>query len=448
MFAALGREYGSALTVNLPGLGKTVVISDPVLVKDLFTMNYDLIERPKLNNLSALFGPGSMFSLAGDELVERRRLLLPAFHSKRIRGYEHIIEEEVMRETANWPQGREFETLQPLRRIVLTAVLRAAFGAEGPALDELRELIPPAVKLGFRILPPVPPIVRRDLGPWSPRGRFLRYRCRIDAVVESLIADTRTDPTFEERSDVLALLLKGHCKDGGPVPDQDIADELLTMVVASLETTAAALAWAVERLRRDQRLMLRLTAEVDAGGSELRQATIREVLRTRPPIVGLLRRTKARIRLGDWVIPEDSLVLTSIDLAHESEESFPDTKSFKPDRFVDGSANPFAWIPFGGGLNRCFGAAFATMEMDATLRILLREFNFAPTDAPGERPRKGFARPPRRGGRAVVYRRTAGASSDAESASVTNYGNGGSENPPSRHRFRIRRSGSTILRSD
>ena len=163
--------------------------------------------------------------------------MVPPFHGKRMRSYEHIIEEEVMREIATWPEGREFETLQPMMRITLGAILRAVFGAEGPALDELRDLVPPMVTLSAAIAV-VPPKMRRDLGPWSPWGRYLQYRRRFDAVIDSLIADARADPAFEERSDVLALLLQARYENGEPIPDQHIADELLTLLASGHETTA------------------------------------------------------------------------------------------------------------------------------------------------------------------------------------------------------------------
>ena len=423
MFAALGRRYGSAFTINLPLFGQAVVISDPVLVKDVFSTSSDLIERPTgAGHLGEGFGPGSTFSLAGDELLARRKLVVPPFHGKRVKSYEHIIEEEVMHEIANWPEGREFKTLQPMMRMTLNVILRAVFGAEGPALDELRGLLPPMVTL----IPPyvlLPPIMRRDLGPWSPGGRFLRYRRRFDTIIDSLIADARADPALEERSDVLALLVQARYDNGEPIPDRHIADELLTLAASGHETTSAGLAWTVERLRRHPSLLSRLTEEVDAGGSELRQTTIWEVLRTRSVLEGTTRRTKKRIRLGDWVIPENTSVIFSIRMAHASDASFPDAESFNPDRFAGvGAPKPFAWIPFGGGVNRCIGAALANMEMDVTLRTLLRELRFAPTDAPGERRHwRGVATVPARGGRAVVYRRTAKVSSDADSASVDDH---------------------------
>jgi cytochrome P450 len=415
--AALGRRYGGAFTLDLPVLGHTVVISDPILVKDLFSTSRDLMGRP-IHNLGEILGPGSMFNLDGDKLFERRRLLAPPFHGKRVGNDEYIIEEEVMREIANWPEGREFETLRPMMRITLNAILRAVFGAEGPALDQLRRVLPPAVSLGSRI-GLLPQIVRHDFGPWSPGGRFLQYRRRIDAVIDSLIADARADPNFDERSDVLAVLLQARYENGEEMSDRHIADELLTLLTAGHETTSTALAWAVERLRRHPRLLSRLTDEVDAGGSELRQATILEVLRTRPVLDGALRRAKTRIRLGNWVIPEDYTVMASVQLAHASEENFPDAASFNPDRFVGTIPKPVAWIPFGGGVNRCIGAAFANMEMDVTLRTLLRELRFVPTNAPGERAHnRGVAFAPARGGRAVVYRRTADLASAADSTSV------------------------------
>jgi cytochrome P450 len=155
----------------------------------------------------------------------------------------------------------------------------------------------------------------------------------------------------------------------------------------------------------------------------LRQRTIWEVLRTGSVLDGTTRHTKKRIRLGEWVLPENTAVVLSIRVAHALDESFPDAASFNPDRFVGASApKPFAWIPFGGGVNRCIGAAFANMEMDVTLRTLLRELRFAPTEAPGERRHfRGVASVPARGGRAVVYRRTAKVSSDADSASVADH---------------------------
>jgi cytochrome P450 len=401
--ATVGRRYGSEFTLNLPIFGEAVVISDPALVKELFTMNTDLIARA--GTLGDVLGPGSTFSLDGTAHRQRRKLLVPPFHGKRMQGYEQIVEEEALREIATWQEGEEFATMPSMMRITLNAILRAVFGADGAALEELRELLPAMVLKSSR-LAVLPPTVRRDLGPWSPAGRAAKLRRRYDAIISGLIADARTDPGFEERSDVLALLLRARYDDGSPISDDHVADELLTLLAAGHETTATTLAWAVERLRRHPRLLSRLADEVDAGGSELLQATIFEVQRTRPVINATARLTKTRIRLGEWVIPERHVVMVSIGLAHAAERNFADPAVFDPDRFVGNPPDNHAWIPYGGGIRRCIGAAFANMEMAVTLRTLVREFEFRSTYAAGEAAHsRGVATAPGRGGLAVVYRR-------------------------------------------
>lgn len=399
----LGSGPNPTFMVNLPIFGHAVVVSDPTLVKDLFTTSTDHIARA--GTLGEVFGPGSTFSLDGTPHRRRRKLLVPPFHGKRMQGYERIIEQEVAREIATWPEGREFATLEPMLRITLNAILRAVFGAEGAAFEELRELLPPMALRASR-LAVMPPAVRTDYGPWSPWGRVERMRTRYNAIIARLIADARDDPSLAERGDVLALLLQARYDDGSPIADDHVADELLTLLAAGHETTATTLAWAIERLRRHPRPLNRLTAEVDAGQTDLLQATIFEVQRNRPVINATARITTSRIRLGEWVIPENQVVLVSISLAHASDDSFADAAAFDPDRFVGNPPDTYAWIPYGGGVRRCVGAAFANMEMTVTLRMLLREFEFSTTYAPGEKLHsRGVATAPADGGLAVVHRR-------------------------------------------
>jgi cytochrome P450 len=415
---AVGRRYGSEFTLNLPIFGHAVVISDPALVKDLFTTSSDLIARA--GTLGDVLGPGSTFSLEGAAHRARRKLLVPPFHGKRMAGYENIVEEEVMRELATWPEGEEFATLPSMMRITLNAILRTVFGAEGAAFEELRDLLP-AMVLRTSRLAVLPPFARRDYGRWSPWRRAEALRRRYDAIIARLIAEARDDPALGERVDVLALMLQARYEDGSPIADDHVADELLTLLAAGHETTATTLAWAMERLRRHPGLLSRLTDEVAAGGSDLLQATTFEVQRTRPVINATARMTKTRIRLGEWVIPERHAVLVSISLAHTSERSFPDAAEFNPDRFVGNPPDTHAWVPFGGGVRRCIGAAFANMEMMVALRTLLREFEFGTTGAPGEPMHsRGIATAPGRGGLAVVHRRVrvAGVRDDAAQASV------------------------------
>ncbi|WP_319446134.1 MULTISPECIES: cytochrome P450 [unclassified Mycobacterium] len=400
---AVARRYGTPVTVNLPGFANLVVVSDPDLVKDVFTTDADLLGEGA--NLGQVLGPGSTFSLDGAAHRQRRKLLVPPFHGGRIRAYERIVEDEVMRETAGWPDGDEFATLPSMMRITLNAIVRAVFGADGDTFDELRQLLPDAVLLGSRMTA-APAALRRDWGRFSPGGRLDRYRRRYDTIVQQLIDNALNDPSLDERTDVLALLLRARYDDGTRISDQHLADELLTLLTAGHETTATTLAWTVERLRRHPRLLDELSDDLDADSSELCQATIWEVQRTRPVIQAAIRTARTRIRLGEWVLPEGSSIAVAIGMAHASEHSFPHADSFDPTRFLGAKPATNHWIPYGGGVRRCVGATFANMEMTVVLRTLLREFTLLPTaDADEPSRSRGVAVAPGRGGLAAVQRR-------------------------------------------
>ena len=258
----LRERYGPAFTVNAPVVGKAVVISDPAEVKQLFTTSPEIADNVDFN-LGRVLGPNSFFALSGEAHKRQRKLLVPPFHGRRLRTYEAIVAEEAVREMATWPEGREFATQDSMMRITLNAILRAVFGADGPELAALRELLPAMVKLGSRLA--VLPIPRTDLGRWSPWGRWLAYRREYDAIVDRLIASAGPD-----RGDVLALMLQSRYEDGTGMSRDEIADQLLTLLGAGHETTATTLAWAVERLRRHPAVLRRLADEADAGGPSCR----------------------------------------------------------------------------------------------------------------------------------------------------------------------------------
>jgi cytochrome P450 family 138 len=404
MIQRLARRHGNVFTLNLPMYGRVIAVGDPQLAKQIFTTSPDELGNIQ-PNLGRLFGTGSVFALEGDEHRRRRRLLAPPFHGKSMEKYESIIEEETLREIADWPQGSPFPTLPPMMRITLNAILRAVFGAEGAELDELRRLIPPWVTLGSRLASV--PMPKRQFGRYSPWGRLAEWRRRYDKVIDKLIDDERADSRFAERTDVLAMLLRTTYEDGSAVSRKDIGDELLTLLAAGHETTAATLAWAFERITRHPDLLAALVEEADGDGSQLRQATILEVQRARTVIDFAGRHVYPAIyRLGEWVLPRGDSILISISQIHENPEVFPDPERFDPQRYIESKPAMFAWLPFGGGARRCVGAAFANMEMDVVLRTMLRHFTLETTTAPAERWHcRGVAYTPKDGGRVVVHRR-------------------------------------------
>jgi cytochrome P450 len=404
MIKRLARHYGNVFTINLPMFGRVVVVAEPELAKQIFTASPEELGNIQ-PNLSRMFGSGSVFALDRDDHRRRRRLLAPPFHGKNMKHYESIIEEETLRETAGWPEGQSVATLPSMMHITLNAILRAIFGADGAELDELRRLIPPWVTLGSRLA--ALPKPRRTYGRFSPWGRLAQWRRQYDIVIDKLIAAERADPNFEDRTDVLALMLRSTYDDGSIMSRKDIGDELLTLLAAGHETTAATLGWAFERITRHPDLLAALVEEADNGGNELRQATILEVQRARTVIDFAARRVYPPVfQLGEWTIPRGYSMMVSIAQIHDDPNVFPDPERFDPQRYVGTKPSSFAWIPFGGGTRRCVGAAFANMEMDVVLRTILRLFTIETTSAPGERWHcRGVAYTPKDGGQIVVRRR-------------------------------------------
>jgi hypothetical protein len=392
-------RYGDAFTIDVPIFGRAVVISDPGEIKQLFTASTDVVDNLDAN-LGRVLGRGSLFALRGEEHRRQRKLLVPPFHGRRLAAYERIVEDETVREMATWPRGRPFPVLPSTMRITLNAILRAVFGAEGAELDELRALLPRFVMLGSRLA--VLPLPRTR---WSPWGRFFAMRREYDAIVDRLI-DKAAD--LDGRDDVLAMVLQSRYEDGSPMTRAEVADQLLTLLAAGHETTATTLAWAVERLRRHPAVLRDLVDEVDAGGRELREATVLEVQRTRPVIDMVGRQVRAdRFELGRWTVPKGYAVLVSIALIHDDDRVFPDARVFDPSRFLGTRPDLYQWIPFGGGTRRCLGAAFANMEMNVVLRTLLRDRTLTPTTERDERwHSRGVAFAPAKGGIAVVHPRT------------------------------------------
>jgi cytochrome P450 family 138 len=395
------RRYGSAFTLDLPIFGHMVVISDPNHIRQLFRTAPDIADTTDAN-LGRVMGPNSMFALSGDRHRAHRKLLTPSFNGRRLAVYEAIIEREAVDEFASWPQDQIFATMPSMMRITLNVILRAVFGAEGQELERLREILPPGIKLGSKLaLIPVP---QWDWGRWSPWGRFFQYRREYDAVVEALIDKAHADPGLAARDDVLALMLQSRYEDGSPMTRAEVADELITMLAAGHETTATTLAWAVERLQRHPQLLDRLVADLDAGSEELLNATIFEILRTRPVIDTTFRQVKVpTLQIGPWTVPEGHTIVASIGLLHADETVFPDARRFDPDRFLSRRPDPAEWIPYGGGVRRCIGAAFATVEIRVVLRTLLRDYVISPSNARDEGwQSRGVAIAPSRGARVRV----------------------------------------------
>jgi cytochrome P450 family 135 len=387
-FVDLNRRYGDIFMVRFPYFGDVAYVADPEIVKQVFTGTASRFHAGEANAtvLEPQLGPSSVLTLDEDEHLRQRKLLLPPFHGERVRRYGDVMREMAERDIASWPVGEPFELRAHTERITLAVILHAVFGVR----DEERfrraaELTGNFVRTSHLITSF--PMLRRNLGRFSPWERFKRARAELDSFIYAEIATRRSEleAGAGERDDVLSLLLQASDEDGTAMTDREVRDELVTIVGAGHETTATALAWAMERLLRTPRVIERLRESIAADEDEYLDATIKETLRIRPVIVDVARKLTEPTEVGGYELEAGTFVLPAIAAMHFREDLYPEPDEFRPERFLDGGADTYVWIPFGGGVRRCIGAAFAQYEMRVVLRTILERTELRAPDPAAEK---------------------------------------------------------------
>ena len=370
------ERYGKRFTIRLPATPPFVMIADPDQVKQIFTAPPDVLhpgEGAKV--LEPIVGRNSVILLDEGEHMEQRKLMLPAFHGERMERLTGLMEEVAAEEVAAIPRDVPLAMHPRMQELTLKIILRAVFGLDpGARFDALRERLQAMLEFGDRPISLVPPkadsLVARMAERVGPFAEFVRIQKEVDLILFALIAERRAEGA--DRADVLAMLLEATHEDGSPMSEQEIRDELLTLLVAGHETTATTLAWAFERLVREPAALERLTAEIDSGEEAYVTATIQETLRDRPVLPNAAPRyVNKEVSIGDWTYQPGACLVAQSYLIHHDPEIYPDPHAFRPDRFLDNPPGTYTWIPFGGGRRRCLGASFAMLEMKVVLRTLL-----------------------------------------------------------------------------
>ncbi len=384
----LHERYGDVFTVRFPYFGRLVYLADPGLVKELFTGAPHLFHAGEANAtvLEPALGPNSVLTLDDAPHLRQRKLLLPPFHGERVQAYGELIREMALREMETWPTGEPFALRPHTQRITLAVIMRAVFGVHDEERLVRFERLIDRFSARVNLITSFPPL-RRDLGRWSPWTRFLRAREELDAFIYEEIAMRRGEVAAgaEGHDDVLSLLLEARHDDGAPMSDEELRDELVTVLGAGHETTATGLAWAIERLLRNPRALARLRESVAAGEDEYLDATIKETLRARPVIVDVARRLTEPATIGGYELPAGTFAMAAIAALHYRDDLFPEPDEFRPERFLGDRPDTYAWIPFGGGIRRCIGASFAEYEMRIVLRAFLERADLRAADPRSER---------------------------------------------------------------
>jgi cytochrome P450 len=408
MLETCQARFGDFFTLKIANEGTWVVTSDPAAVKQVFTGDPRLLHAGEANRiLLPVLGSNSVLLLDDERHLSQRKLMLPPFHGTRMQRYGELMGEVAREEIERWPLGQPYPLRPRMQELTLEIILRAVFGVgEGPRRLLLRERLRHLLDLSTR------PVNMAMLGIFGPDRfqhfpLFKREMRAVDVPLYEEIAERRRAGDLADRDDVMSLLLQATHEDGSPMSDEELRDELMTLLVAGHETTANALSWAVERLCRHPEKLERLRAEAAAGGDIYCKAVVQETLRLRPVISIVLRKLVEPMEIAGRMLPAGVSIVPAIHLVHRRSDIYPQPSEFTPERFIESeggqAAGTYTWIPFGGGVRRCLGAAFAQFEMETVLRELVLRRTLVPARADSERVyRRAITETPRHNAEVVM----------------------------------------------
>jgi cytochrome P450 len=414
-------RYGDPFTIRLPSSPPVVLFSDPAAIRDIFTGDDDALHAGEATIiLRPILGANSVLLLDGARHLHERRMMMPPFHGDRMRAYGATMRDVTERALATWPVGTPFPLMPRTQAITLDVIMRTVFGlSDGATMSTLRDRLRRFVAIAVNPLY-LWPVLQVDLGPLSPWGRFQRLRREIDRLLGEEIA-TRRATDGAERTDVLSLLLAARDEHGEPMGETELRDELMTLLLAGHETTATALAWTMHRILTAPDVLARVRGEIaavagdggrlapeDVGRLEYLDAVVKETMRLNPVIPDVMRIVKRPLRIGGIDLPAGVGATPNIHAAHRRPETWPDPLAFRPERFLGTRPSPYEYFPFGGGVRRCLGMAFALYEMKIVLATLLARADFAIAPGYGVRVvRRNVTWVPSEGMPVVVTRRAA-----------------------------------------
>jgi cytochrome P450 len=426
------RELGEVFRTR-ETLGRSVVTSHPDHVRSLFTAAPELVPSITAESpLRPIVGPASVLTANGPRHLRQRKLLLPPFHGEAIERYAQMISEVTEREIDRWPIGTPFALASRMQSITLDVIMAGILGvdampARGTPEFGLRTAVKYIANLSTTRIAQVAELM--NAGKEEPVGLQRRAMAVLDRFTYPVIAARRAAPDLDQRTDILSLIMRARTEDGAPLTDQELRDELITLVLAGFETTANSLAWTWERLVRSpaayERLREAVRSDVEAAPNV--EAAIFEGMRTRPVIPAIGRRVTVPWRLGEYAAEAGTAIIMSILLVHHREDLYPDPFAYRPERWIGhkqpddpgaarsgeagrraGLKQPgtYEWIPFGGGTRRCLGAALAMAEQRVVLEAMTRRLDLEADDpAPEHVVHRNVTMIPAHGARVIVRSR-------------------------------------------
>jgi len=403
------RQLGEVFSMHGATEDAVALTSHPDHVRSLFTAKPE--QAPSLTGESPLrpiVGPDSVLTAVGPRHMRQRKLLLPPFHGEAIAAYTRQIAEATEREIDKWPVGEPLALAPRMQAITLDVIMAGIFGIEGKPERgtperALRQVVKSLVAGSTRPEAQISELLQ--IGREEAVGPLKLALSILDKRVYAVIEDRRRAADLDQRRDILSLLLQARTEEGEALTNKELRDELLVLVLAGHETTANSLAWAWERLVRTPAAHAGLLESVRGGTdtAEWIEATIVETMRSRPVVPLIGRRVAVPWQLGEYGVPAGTAIAMSILLLHHREDLYPRPFDFLPERWLDRKPGTYEWIPFGGGIRRCLGAALAMAEQRVVLEAMARRLDLEAEDPVPERAlHRNVTMIPARGARVVI----------------------------------------------
>ena len=397
------QRYGSMFQIGGESASPLVYVGEPEVVKAIFALDGDQVVTGQGNGvLETMVGKHSILLLDGDPHRRQRQLLMPPFHGEQLRAYAHLIGDITRQISAQWQPGQIIVARPPIQNLTLGVILQAVFGVpqgdvpQGAGLSRLQQLMSTLldsfaypISASFLFFP----ALQKDLGEWSPWGKFIRLREEVRSLIYAEIRDRRQQLEHSairpgEKTDILTLLLQARDENGGAMSDAELHDEIVTLLLAGHETTASAIVWMLYWIHYLPEVQQKLRAELEALGPEPNPMAIaqlpyltavcQEALRIYPITpTTFIRRLREPMTLAGYSFKAGTALMPATYIIHQRPDLYPEPKRFRPERFLERQFAPHEFLPFGGGHRYCIGSALAMMELKLSIATLLADFELA-----------------------------------------------------------------------
>lgn len=381
-FETCRNQYGKTFTLKLLGQPRCVVISDPADLKQVFMASSDQLHAGEINAtvFEPILGKESLLTLDGKKHLQHRKLLLPPFHGERMQVYGEIMAKIARKKIISWKKDASLRIFDEARDITFSIILSAIFGMDEEStrfakLEKSLHALIHVIKKPFGLMTLLNKSLHINLGPLTPWAKMMQLRHQVDICLFEEIA-ARKKMILTDRIDMLSLLLQARDEAGNPMTDQEIRDEMITLLIAGHETSTTGISWALYGILSNQEILRKIKAELHQGIAHVDKwvyldAIVKEALRVTPVVPYITRLTQETYTLGKYILPKGTMIMPSIYLAHHDPLSWDAPELFRPERFLNVTEMPYTYLPFGGGMRRCIGAAFAQYEMKIVIAQVL-----------------------------------------------------------------------------